>query len=30
MPYRLWSSGPDGISDTPDDISLDSREKEAI
>jgi hypothetical protein len=26
-PYRLWSSGPDGISGTPDDISLDSSEK---
>jgi type II secretion system protein G len=28
-PYRLWSSGPDGISGTPDDLSLDSSEKEA-
>jgi hypothetical protein len=28
-PYRLWSSGPDGISGTPDDISLESSEKEA-
>jgi hypothetical protein len=28
-PYRLWSSGPDGISGTPDDVSLDSSEKEA-
>ena len=27
-PYRLWSSGPDGISGTPDDISLESSEKE--
>jgi hypothetical protein len=27
-PYRLWSSGPDGISGTPDDLSLDSSEKE--
>jgi hypothetical protein len=27
-PYRLWSSGPDGISGTPDDISLESGEKE--
>ncbi|MCX5676554.1 MAG: type II secretion system protein GspG [Planctomycetota bacterium] len=25
-PYRLWSSGPDGISGTPDDVSLDSSE----
>jgi len=29
-PYRLWSSGPDGVSGTPDDISLDSREKEGV
>jgi hypothetical protein len=28
-PYRLWSSGPDGISGTLDDLSLDSSEKEA-
>jgi hypothetical protein len=28
-PYRLWSSGPDGISGTPDDLSLESSEKEA-
>jgi general secretion pathway protein G len=27
-PYRLWSSGPDGISGTPDDLSFESGESE--